>query len=82
MMNKYTFIPDVFNRRKKFESEGENCVDAIQKVENYRDLSNAFAVYKVVPYGKKYIGQIMIFGGIVKFFKPISGLGLLRSEAE
>lgn len=81
-MNKYIFLPDLWKWEEEFEAEGENCVDAIQKQEEWMCLNVAFSVIKITPYGRQYIGQLEIFEGSIKYYEPLKGIGLVRSEPQ
>ena len=81
-MNKYIFLPDLWKWEEEFEVEGENCVDAIQKQEEWICLNVAFSVIKITPYGRQYIGQLEIFEGNIKYYEPLKGVGLVRSEPQ
>ena len=82
MMNKYIFVPDLWKFEEAFKAEGENCVDAIKKVDEFMCLNCAFSVFIIEPYGFRYIGHIEIFEGNIKYFEPFKGIGLARSEPQ
>ena len=79
-MNKYLFVPDLYKFEEEFESEGENCIDAIKKVEEIMCLNVSLSVFKRMSYGLQLVGVVTLFEGKIEFFKPVRDVGLVRSE--
>ncbi len=79
-MNKYIFVPDLWKWEEEFEAEGENCVDAIKKVDEIMCLNISLTVWKKTSYGIHHVGVLTLFEGKIEFFRPIKEVGLVRSK--
>lgn len=80
-MNKYIFVPDFFKYDEEFEVEGENCVEAMRTVEEFMCLNVAFTVFKHIPCGIQYVGELHIYEGNIEFYEfTPDDVGLVRSE--